>query len=74
MCDEADEDCLAALKFILDWIFASKMFENFMMIYSLMMIYSFFMKNLVKSHFLLMKWIFLVQILIKLSLKMMIIL
>ena len=29
MCDEAVEDCLAALKFILDRIFASKMFEKF---------------------------------------------
>ena len=29
MCDEAVEDCLAALKFIFDWVVTSKMFKNF---------------------------------------------
>ena len=29
MCDEAVNDCLAALKFIRDWFVTSKMLENF---------------------------------------------
>ena len=29
MCDEAVDNCLAALKFIPDWFFTSKMLEKF---------------------------------------------
>ena len=29
MCDEAVDDCLAALKFIPDWFVASKMLKKF---------------------------------------------
>ena len=28
MCDEADDDCLAALKFIPDWFVTSKMLKK----------------------------------------------
>ena len=45
-----------------------KYLKRSMMLYLLMMIYSFLMKILVKSHFLLMKWELLVQILIKITL------
>ena len=60
--------CLAALKFIPDWFVASKTLEKFHD--SLILVYSFLMKILAQSHFLPMKWVFLVQILIKLILMM----
>ena len=29
MCDEAVDDCIAAIKFVLDWFVTSKMLEKF---------------------------------------------
>ena len=57
MCDEAVDDCLAALKFIPDWFVTSK---NFLLLCTQMMVYSFLMKILVMIHFVIMKWVFLV--------------
>ena len=56
----AVDDCLEALKFTHNWFVTSEMLEKFYEFYLLMMIYSFLIKVLVKSHFLLMKWVFLV--------------
>ena len=58
MCDEAVDDCLAAFKFIPDWLITSKMLEKFDNAHALMMIYSFIMKTLIMSHLLLIKDIF----------------
>ena len=52
MCDEAVDDCLAALKFIAEWSVTSKMLEKLLMLYTLMMIYSLPMKVWIKSHLL----------------------
>ena len=60
MCDEAVDDCLAALKFISDCFVTSKMIKNFLLICTQMMVYSFLMKILVMLHFFVMKWVFLV--------------
>ena len=62
LCDEAVENCLAALKFIPDWFLTNKM------LYWLMVIYLFLIKFIIKSHLMLMKDIFLMKILIKLTL------
>ena len=51
MCDQAVDDCLAALKFILDWFVTSKILEK---------LYSSLIKILVKLHILLIKWVLLV--------------
>ena len=59
MCNEAVDDCLAALKFITDWFVTSKMLGKFDNTFMLMMIYSFIMKIVIKSHLLLIKNIFL---------------
>ena len=40
MCDQAVNDCLAALKFLID-LLQVKCFKNLIMLYSLMIIYSF---------------------------------
>ena len=53
MCDELVDECLAALKFIPDWFVTSKVLENLIMLYTLMMIYSSIMKILIKSYLLL---------------------
>ena len=57
MCDEAVGDSLAALKLIPDWPVTSKMIKK--SICMQMMVYSFLMKILVMSHFVVMKWVFL---------------
>ena len=74
MFDKAFDDCMAPLKFILDWFLASKVLERFHDPYLLMMTNSFLMKILVKQHFSVTKWIFSKQILIKLTLLMIMIL
>ena len=68
LCDEAVDNSLAALKFIPDWFLTSKM------LYWLMVIYLFLIKFIIKSHLMLMKDIFLMKILIKLTLMKIIIL
>ena len=47
MCDEAIDDCLAALKFIPDWFVTCKMIKNFLLLYTQMIMYSILMKILV---------------------------
>ena len=59
MRDEFVDDCLSALKFVSELLVTDKM-TSFMRFNSLMMTYSFLMKILVTSLFLLMKWVFLV--------------
>ena len=60
MYDEAVDDCLATLKFIPDWFVTSKMLEKLDNgLHTLIMIYSFPMKTLMKSHLLPIKDIFL---------------
>ena len=59
LCNEVADDCPGAFEFIPDWFVTSKMLEKIMMLYSLMMIYSFWMKTLIKSHFVLIKCAFL---------------
>ena len=63
MCDEAVDDYLAALKSISDWFFTKKSLKNLITISMPMMIHSFTMKILIKSHILLIKNILLLQIL-----------
>ena len=58
--DKAVVDFLQGSKFLLDWVVTSKMIQNFTMLYSQKMIYSFLIKILVRLYFLEMKWIFLV--------------
>ena len=41
LCNEVADDCPGAFEFIPDWFVTSKMLEKIMMLYSLMMIYSF---------------------------------
>ena len=50
MCDETADDCLTVAKFVLDWFIASEITRYFPMV-----VYSFLMKILVTSHFLLIK-------------------
>ena len=59
MCDEAAGDCLSALKLIPDWFVTSKMIKNFILPCTQMMVFSFLMKILVMSNFVVMKWVFL---------------
>ena len=54
------DDCLAALKFIPDWFPTSKMIEKFHNSLLADEDIHFLMKILVKSHFMLMKWVFFV--------------
>ena len=56
MCDEAVDDCLAALEFIHDWLATSKIIKNFMLLCTQMMVYSLLMKILVMSNLLVIKW------------------
>ena len=58
MCDEAVDDSLATLKFILDWFDISEMI-NVLLLCTKMKIYSTLMNILVMLHFLVMKWVFL---------------
>ena len=62
-CDETAADCLGALKFISDWFVTRKMLEQF---HDALLandhILFFLMKSLVKSSFLLMKWVLLVYV------------
>ena len=58
MCDEAVDDSLARLKFILDWFDISEMI-NVLLLCTKMKIYSTLMNILVMLHFLVMKWVFL---------------
>ena len=64
ICDEAVDDSLAALKLIPDWFDASKMISKIILLCSQTKIYSILMKILVMPYFLVMKWVFLIQILI----------
>ena len=65
MCDEVVDDFLPALKFVTDWFVRGKM------LYSQM--YSILMKILVISHFLMVKLVFLGEMLIILTLMMLIV-
>ena len=58
MCDEAVDDSLATLKFILGWFDISEMI-NVLLLCTKMKIYSTLMNILVMLHFLVMKWVFL---------------
>ena len=58
MCDEAVDDSLARLKFILDWFDISEMI-NVLLLCTKMKIYSTLMNILVMLHFIVMKWVFL---------------
>ena len=58
--DKAVVVFLQGSKFLLDWVVTSKMIQNFTMLYSQKMIYSFLIKILVMLYFLMMKWVFLV--------------
>ena len=62
MFDKAVNDSLAALKLITDWFVTSQMIKNFLLPCSQMIIY--LMKILVMSCFFVMKWVFLIWILI----------
>ena len=59
MCDEAVDDCLAALKFIPDWFGTSKVLEKFHNTFLVNDDILFLMKILIKSYLLLIKDIFL---------------
>ena len=58
------DDFLSALKFVPDWFVRSKMIKSFLRLCTQMMVYSFLMSILIISHFVVLKWVFLVQILI----------
>ena len=57
ICDSVVDDCLTALKFVLDWFVTSKMKKFF---FTLMKIYSILMKILVMLYLLVMEWVFLI--------------
>ena len=61
MCDKAIDGFLPALKFVPDWFVTSQTNKKFMY-YLQIMIYSFFMKILAMSYFLVVKWVFLAGI------------
>ena len=58
MCDEADDDCLAALKFIPDWFVTSKMLKKVDNVLHTNIIYYSIMKILIKLHLLFVKNVF----------------
>ena len=61
MRDKAVDAFLPALKFVPDWFLTKKnLLKNVMMLNFLMMIKYFLMKIMVMSHFLVLKWVFLV--------------
>ena len=64
MCNKAVDDSLAALKLIPDWFVTSKMIKELLLLCTQMEIYSPLIKNLPISYFLVMKWVFLIHILI----------
>ena len=64
MCDEAVDDCLAALKFLTDRFVASKLFVKFHHTLLANDDILFLMEILIKSHFLLIKWIFLMKLIL----------
>ena len=72
MWDKVVEDCMSTLKLAPDWFVQTRSLKIFMLLYSLIMIYSFLMKILVKSDFLVVKWVFIVKIFITLTSVMMI--
>ena len=75
ICDEHVNDRLKAFKFIPDWFVPSKIVETFYFaLVANVMIYSFSMKILIRSHLLLIEGIFLLKILVKLNLRKIIIL
>ena len=56
MCDKAVDDCLAALKFLPNWLVTSKMIKRC----TQMKIYSTLMKVLVMSYLIVIEWVFLI--------------
>ena len=56
MCDKAVDDCLAAIKFLPNWLVTSKMIKRC----TQMKIYSTLMKILVMSYLIVMEWVFLI--------------
>ena len=60
MRNKAVDDFLPALKFIPNWFVTSKMIKNFILLCTRAMVYSFLIKIPVMSHFVVMKWVFLV--------------
>ena len=72
MCDKAVDDFLSALKFVPDWFVTSKIIKKLHNALFTDDDILFFMKILVMSHFPVMKWVFLVKILIIITLMMLI--
>ena len=68
MCGEAVDDSLASLKLIPNWFVTNKMTKNLYTALHSNDGLLFLMKILVMSHFVVMKWVFLVYILIILTL------
>ena len=66
MYNEAVDDCLEALNFIPEWFVTSQTLENFHDVLLADDDIIFLMKILIRSHFLLIKWLSLLWILIKL--------
>ena len=62
ICDKAIDSFLPALKFVPDWFATSQTNKKFIMYYLQLMIYSFFMKILAMSYFLVVQWVFLAGI------------
>ena len=63
MCSEVVDDSLAALKLIPNWFVTDKMIKKLYTAFYADTVYPFFMKVLVMSHFVVMKWAFLVKLL-----------
>ena len=60
--DKAADDCLTSLIFLHDWFVTSIMIKNFLLICTLIKIYSTLMKILPMSYFLVMQCVFLIII------------
>ena len=58
MCDKVVDNFQPALTFVLDWFVKNKIIKNFILLRTQMIVYTFLMKNLVISHFVVMKWVF----------------
>ena len=58
--DKAADDCLTSLKFLRDWFVTSIMIKNFLLICTVMKIYSTLMKILPMSYFLAMKCVLII--------------
>ena len=52
------DNCIAAFKFVPNWFVTYEIFKSLILLCTEMMIYSFLMKILIMSHFVLMKWVF----------------